>query len=113
MKAGRLANEVKRLRKGGYADQDMGAESERQTQTRVLNRYASSLHMQYKTETEHYHSQRVATRSQFMMDCIDVWLPASALGYVGLPDGFVGLCGLITSVMSLQQQWDGLKTKKA
>jgi peroxin-11B len=56
--------------------------------------------------------QRAATRYQFAMDCVDVWLPASALGIVGLNDGIVGLCGLITSIMSLRTQWEGLKIKK-
>lgn len=38
-------------------------------------------------------SDRVAARYQFVQDLLDVWIPASNLGYVELNDGVIGICG--------------------
>lgn len=38
-------------------------------------------------------SQRAATRYQFMIDLLDVWIPASGLGIVNFNDGVVGALG--------------------
>ena len=39
------------------------------------------------------HSIRAATRQQFIIDVLDVWLPASNLGLVNLNDGVLGIFG--------------------
>jgi peroxin-11B len=36
---------------------------------------------------------RVATRQQFIIDILDVWLPAANLGLVNLNDGTLGIFG--------------------
>ena len=39
--------------------------------------------------------QREATRFQFIVDLLDVWVPATNLGLVNLNDGFVGIFGYV------------------
>jgi hypothetical protein len=38
-------------------------------------------------------SMRAATRQQFIIDSLDVWLPAANLGLVNLNDGTLGIFG--------------------
>ncbi|EMD41747.1 hypothetical protein CERSUDRAFT_79384 [Gelatoporia subvermispora B] len=85
LKAGRLANEIKKLQ--GSAWSEKGAEVERNDKLRDLR------------------SAREATRYQFTLDMLDIWLPAANIGLVNFNDGILGLCGLITSLMALRQQW--------
>lgn len=40
-----------------------------------------------------FYSTRAATRHQFIIDVLDVWLPASNLGLVNLNDGILGVFG--------------------
>ena len=40
-----------------------------------------------------FYSMRAATRHQFIIDILDVWLPASNLGLVNLNDGILGIFG--------------------
>jgi hypothetical protein len=39
------------------------------------------------------HSARAALRYQFVIDSLDVWLPATNLGFVHLDDGILGFTG--------------------
>ncbi|KAF9654254.1 peroxisomal biogenesis factor 11 [Thelephora ganbajun] len=55
---------------------------------------------------------QAATKQQFIIDVLDFWLPATAIGLVNLNDGIVGMFGFITSVLSLQAQWFALSGKK-
>jgi peroxin-11B len=113
LKAGRLAQDARRLRTGGYGEKDLGAETERQAQVKALNSCVPHVdHSPCPDRMLAVVRQRATTRYQFIMDCVDVWLPATALGFVGVNDGLVGLCGLITSVMALRTQWHGLNSKK-
>lgn len=50
-------------------------------------------------------SQRQQILSQIIMDSMDVWIPATNLGYSNLSDGVVGALGATTSYMSLQSLW--------
>ncbi|TFL06595.1 peroxisomal biogenesis factor 11 [Pterulicium gracile] len=52
-----------------------------------------------------------ATRHQLTMDLLDLWLPATALNLVNIPDGVVGILGFTTSVMALRKQWGTLGGK--
>ena len=40
-----------------------------------------------------FHSIRATTRQQFIIDILDVWLPASNLGLVDINDGILGIFG--------------------
>ncbi|OCH96548.1 peroxisomal biogenesis factor [Obba rivulosa] len=86
LKAGRLANEIKKLQSSGSWG-EKGAETDRDMKLQALR------------------SAREATRYQFTLDMLDVWLPAANIGLVNFNDGILGLCGLITSLMALRQQW--------
>jgi peroxin-11B len=37
--------------------------------------------------------ERGAVRYQFVLDILDVWIPASNLGYTNFNDGFLGIFG--------------------
>jgi len=55
---------------------------------------------------------QAATKEQFVIDALDFWIPATAIGLVNLNDGIVAICGFVTSVLSLQGQWLALSGKK-
>ena len=40
-----------------------------------------------------FHSIRAATRQQFIIDILDVWVPAANLGLVHVNDGVLGIFG--------------------
>ncbi|KIM85398.1 hypothetical protein PILCRDRAFT_360634 [Piloderma croceum F 1598] len=86
LKAARLANEVKKLRspRGG---ERKGDDAERNAKYHSLQ------------------TARAALRYQFVIDSLDVWLPATNLGFVHLDDGILGFTGTVTSLMALRTQW--------
>ncbi|KAJ3475448.1 hypothetical protein NLI96_g11827 [Meripilus lineatus] len=86
LKAGRLANEAKRLQ-DSQVWVGKGSEVNIDGQLQALN------------------AERYATRHQFVIDLLDVWIPAASLGLVVLNEGLLGLFGLITSLMAFRQQW--------
>ncbi|KZT30519.1 peroxisomal biogenesis factor 11 [Neolentinus lepideus HHB14362 ss-1] len=86
LKAGRLANEAKKLRSKS-SEKDIGTEADRELKQRTLE------------------LARSGTRQQFIIDILDVWVPAANLGLVNLNDGILGIFGFITSVIALRQQW--------
>ncbi|KAG8864110.1 Peroxisomal membrane protein PMP27 [Tulasnella sp. 330] len=57
-------------------------------------------------------AQSAAVRYQLILDLLDFWLPASALGYANINDGLVGIFGVITSVMAFNLQWKAVGLKK-
>ncbi|GBE77920.1 peroxisomal biogenesis factor [Sparassis latifolia] len=85
LKAGRLASEVQRLQ--GMTVGEKGVEVDRDLKLAALR------------------TAREATRHQFIIDILDVWIPATNLGFVNFNDGVLGIFGLVTSLMALNQQW--------
>ncbi|KAG6038451.1 hypothetical protein E4U41_004212 [Claviceps citrina] len=49
--------------------------------------------------------ERAASRLQLLSDLCDLTIPASALGWVGFDDGFVGLAGTVSSLIGVYGQW--------
>jgi len=92
LKAGRLADQVKKLRSPGGCER-IGDDAERN---------AKYLSLQ---------AARAALRYQFIIDCLDVWLPATNLGLVHLHDGALGFLGTVTSIMVLRKQWQSVGQK--
>ncbi|KAI0824197.1 peroxisomal biogenesis factor 11 [Trametes gibbosa] len=92
LKAGRLANEVKKLQ--GQAWSEKSAEAERDLKLHDLQ------------------IAREAVRYQFIIDLLDVWIPATNIGLVNLNEGVLGIFGVITSLMALRQQWFAAAGKK-
>lgn len=56
-----------------------------------------------------FNSARAALRYQFIIDSLDVWLPATNLGLVNLSDGILGFTGLVILLTYLQ--WRTYKLK--
>ncbi|PVH98241.1 peroxisomal biogenesis factor 11 [Periconia macrospinosa] len=46
-----------------------------------------------------------ALRVQLVSDLCDITIPASALGWANLDDGFVGLAGTVSSLLGVWSQW--------
>ena len=49
--------------------------------------------------------ERTATNLQLISDLCDLTVPGSALGYLNLDDGFVGLSGTVSSLIGVWSQW--------
>ncbi|KAF9787050.1 peroxisomal biogenesis factor 11 [Thelephora terrestris] len=93
LKAQRITAEISRLQHGA-----------------VDEKFSSAIDREAKLNG--LHATRAATKQQFVIDALDFWIPATALGLVNLNDGIVGIFGFITSVLSLQAQWFALSGKK-
>lgn len=49
--------------------------------------------------------QRTAANIQLISDICDLAVPSSALGYVNLDDGIVGLAGTVSSLIGVYTVW--------
>lgn len=49
--------------------------------------------------------ERAATNAQLLSDVCDITIPVSALGYIDLDDGIVGLAGTTSSLIGLLAAW--------
>ncbi|TFY59894.1 hypothetical protein EVG20_g7624 [Dentipellis fragilis] len=85
IKTGRLTQEASELR--SLNEKDIGGQNVRQTRLQALEQV------------------RAATRQQFLIDILDVWIPASTLGLANLNDGIVGIFGFFSSALALRAQW--------
>ncbi|KIL70703.1 hypothetical protein M378DRAFT_194965 [Amanita muscaria Koide BX008] len=54
-------------------------------------------------------ASRTATGQQLIIDTLDIWIPATGAGLVNVNEGVLGVFGLITSVLGMKAQWNGLK----
>ncbi|KAG6888977.1 hypothetical protein C0995_004616 [Termitomyces sp. Mi166 len=93
-KAIRLARESRKLQAGNsYGEKDVSAENQREARL-------SSVKAAQK-----------AARRQFIVDSLDVWIPATGAGVANLNDGTLGILGLITSLLGAQAQWKAVNGK--
>ena len=76
LKAGRLANQVKQLQGQTWTEKSL--EAERDHKLRSLQ------------------TAREEVRYQFIIDLLDVWIPATNIGLVNLNDGILGIFGLVS-----------------
>ncbi|KAJ3936340.1 MAG: peroxisomal biogenesis factor 11 [Lentinula lateritia] len=99
LKSVRLAKEERRSKRskalGGEKDVSQEAEQEMRLSTIIA-----------------VPSSRDATRYQLVIDLLDLWIPATALGISSMNDGVLGIFGLITSVMAGYTQWQSVNGKK-
>lgn len=51
------------------------------------------------------HSERSASQLQLISDLCDLTVPTSALGWVNLDDGIVGIAGTVSSLIGLVAIW--------
>ena len=49
--------------------------------------------------------ERNTTNTQLVSDLCDICVPSSALGYVTLDDGIVGLAGTVSSLIGVYATW--------
>lgn len=95
LKAGRLAAEAKKLRfPETWGDKDLADETQRELKQLALEK------------------MRVGVRYQFIIDILDIWIPAFNLGLVNVNDGIVGFAGLISSIMGMRSQWIAVNGSK-
>jgi len=90
----RLTRETKLLKAQKHGEKDLGLEADRQTRLRVVA------------------ANRASIRHQFIIDILDLWNPATSLGFSNLNDGVVGIFGVISSLMALEKQWEAAGGKK-
>lgn len=86
LKTARLTSESRKLQ-ASRTEKDLGEEAERETKLRSL---AATL---------------AATHYQFYIDILDVWNPATSLGFVDFNDGVIGGFGFISSILAWRKQW--------
>ncbi|KAK7463711.1 Peroxisomal membrane protein PMP27 [Stygiomarasmius scandens] len=95
VKSVRLARETRKLQgTQTWGEKGPGAEAERET------RLSAVLAAQDNT------------RHQLLIDLLDAWIPATALGIANVNEGALGIFGLITSLMAAQKQWEAVNGKK-
>ncbi|KAN0100729.1 Peroxisomal biogenesis factor 11 [Tylopilus felleus] len=88
LKAGRLAQQAKKLRASdSWGEKDLGDLAQREARQLALEKMRSD------------------TRCQFVIDFLDVCIPASNLDLINVNDGIVGLAGFISSIMGVYAQW--------
>lgn len=52
-----------------------------------------------------YNRQRKAVNIQLISDLCDLTVPSTALGYVNLDDGIIGLAGTTSSLLGVYGAW--------
>ncbi|KAG6846027.1 hypothetical protein H0H87_011075 [Tephrocybe sp. NHM501043] len=114
LKTVRLAQERKRLDVGtSYGEKDISAEHQREARLSSVKASVSLFLFQRidKDSWDAFKRARFATRQQFIIDILDVWLPATGAGLVNLSEGTLGIFGLITSILGIQAQWKAVNGK--
>ena len=81
-----------------------GGEGEGVVEGKQILRYAQVLQQACILETDG-HRERNAANSQLLSDLCDLTIPSSALGYVNLDDGIVGLAGTVSSLIGVWATW--------
>ncbi|KAJ7631084.1 peroxisomal biogenesis factor 11 [Roridomyces roridus] len=87
VKTARLARERNILKASKQAEKDVGLEADREARLRAIA------------------TARAAVRHQFIIDSLDLWTPATALGLSTMNDGLVGIFAMISSFMALEKIW--------
>ncbi|KAL0951031.1 hypothetical protein HGRIS_007771 [Hohenbuehelia grisea] len=94
LKNARLTGEIKRLKASKpWGEKDLGEQVERET------KLAAAF------------SARENLKTQFYIDILDLWNPATSLGYVHFNDGVIGIFGLVSSILGFQKQWQAVQAK--
>ncbi|KAK7064121.1 peroxisomal biogenesis factor [Favolaschia claudopus] len=93
IKTARLRREAKQLHAQKHKEKDLSTEAEREAKLRVIA------------------ATRAAVRHQFIIDFLDLWIPATALGLSNMNDGVVGIFGVISSLMALDKHWHAVGAK--
>ncbi|KAJ7619155.1 peroxisomal biogenesis factor 11 [Mycena polygramma] len=93
IKTARLTRETKLLKVDKREEKELGFAADREARLRTIA------------------ATRAAVRHQFIIDVLDLWIPATALGLSSLNDGVVGSFGVISSLMALEKHWNAIGGK--
>jgi len=94
LKYTRLTKEAKKLRATRkFGEKDIGEEAQSEMRLGTIE------------------SARIATQRQFMIDVLDVWLPATGAELVNVNEGVLSIIGLVTSLMGISTQWKAVVGK--
>ncbi|KAG6832453.1 hypothetical protein H0H92_001499 [Tricholoma furcatifolium] len=110
LKSMRLANERKKLN-AKVGEKDISAENQREAQLSSLKTLVSLFVLNCEIVLKRFLSAQAATRQQFFIDILDMWIPATAAGVADLNEGTLGIFGLITSILGAQAQWKAVNGK--
>ncbi|KAF9015287.1 peroxisomal biogenesis factor 11 [Cyathus striatus] len=95
LRTSRLTRETKRLEASkSWGEKDLSEEAARETRLVTLN------------------AARRATRQQFIVDLLDVWIPATGAEILNVSEGLLGIFGLISSLIGVKAQWNTVNGKK-
>ncbi|EAU92839.1 peroxisomal biogenesis factor [Coprinopsis cinerea okayama7 len=94
LKSRRLAAEAKKLKQSRpWGEKDLAEEAARETRLEAVQ------------------TARLATRQQLTIDLLDVWIPATGSELVSVNEGTLGLLGLLSSILGIQNQWNAVNKK--
>ncbi|MCJ1357389.1 MAG: Peroxisomal membrane protein PMP27 [Icmadophila ericetorum] len=78
---------------------------EKAVESKKLQRYSYLETAKKRTIVNNVYRERNATNLQLISDLCDLTVPMTALGYVTLDDGIVGLAGTLSSLIGLWTTW--------
>ncbi|KAJ7235883.1 peroxisomal biogenesis factor 11 [Mycena haematopus] len=93
IKTARLGREMRLLKAEKYDEKDSGLQADRKTKLRALAVI------------------RAEVRYQLIIDILDLWNPATTLGFTHVNDGVIGVFGMISALMGLKKQWSAVGKK--
>ncbi|KAG5718850.1 Peroxisomal membrane protein PMP27 [Termitomyces sp. T112] len=93
LKTIRLARESSKLQGSSCGEKDISEENQREVRLSAVK------------------AAQGAARRQFIVDILDVWIPATGAGIANVNDGALGIIGLITSLLGAQAQWKSVNGK--
>jgi peroxin-11B len=91
------------------AQTDKAVAAEKTVEVKKLQRYVFDLLCLVpsgETPLLTFYSERSAAQTQLVSDLCDLFIPVSALGYINVDDGVVGLAGAVSSLIGLMAQWN-------
>lgn len=91
------------------AQTDKAVAAEKTVEVKKLQRYVFDLPclaLGGETPLLTSYSERSAAQTQLVSDLCDLFIPVSALGYINVDDGVVGLAGAVSSLIGLMAQWN-------
>ncbi|GLB36272.1 putative peroxisomal biogenesis factor [Lyophyllum shimeji] len=95
LKLTRLTREAKMLQAGkSWGEKDVGEETQREARLNAVK------------------AAQAAARTQFLIDILDVWIPATGAGITNINEGALGIFGFITSVLGMRAQWKAVTGKQ-
>jgi peroxin-11B len=87
------------------AQTDKAVAAEKTVEVKKLQRYVFDPAC-WKTTLLTPYSERSAAQTQLVSDLCDLFIPVSALGFINVDDGVVGLAGAVSSLIGLMAQWN-------